>query len=140
MSNYLDFQESKRIAANFDIGKQRIDGATLDYSDLSDEAIMLAGVRQIKTNFSTHHSNKAKELEKKGTIPSALDWLKEKAAEYSGETLNMANYAGSDSWNFERGKGESVEKKAEKAIESMDMDQLERLLALAQAKKDKLAG
>ena len=123
--NYDDFISTKLVEpADFNIGGVRVTGASLDFSNVSDEQIVNKGIRKVIIDLQDAAKRTAKgELKDiKGADKAEYDRnLNQLAEDYSGATIDMAEFAGSKAkWDFQKGVGGDPVKKATNAIGKID--------------------
>ena len=119
--NYDDFISTKLVEpADFNIGGVRVTGASLDFSNVSDEQVVNKGIRKVIIDLQDAAKRSAKgELKDiKGADKAEYDRnLNQLAEDYSGATIDMAEFAGSKAkWDFQKGVGGDPVKKATNAI------------------------
>ena len=140
--NYDDFISTKLVEpADFNIGGVRVTGASLDFSNVSDEQVVNKGIRKVIIDLQDAAKRTARgELKDiKGADKAEYDRnLNQLAEDYSGATIDMAEFAGSKAkWDFQKGVGGDPVKKANAAIDKVsDADEL---LALQKKVEDRLA-
>ena len=121
------FQSDQIIKpADFRIGGKQVRGASLDFSDVSQEQLILAGVKKILIEYQNQCKSR---FMIKGVKNEHYDAdIQELADELSGTEIDMAEFGSKfKSWDFTQREGGSKLDKAAKLAKSMTPEEQEEL-------------
>lgn len=116
-NSYANFQKTRKIQADFNVGGKRVNQAILNFEKVSEESILLCGIVQIKTYLQTASTSACHKNHKDpAEYEKAVDAL---ASKLSGTEIDMAQFASKPDWDFSKG-----EAKAKKSVEEQLADEL----------------
>lgn len=124
--NLSNWQEKPEILADFNIGGKRVSEAILNFENVSEEQIILAGIGKILIDLQNQAKNECSadlptDRSKWSDTEKAryADRLVKLAASFSKSQIDMAEYCPERNWNFRKGESAAPLARAKKNSEKL---------------------